>query len=407
MIEIIKKSNLDYFKVYIFFYIMIIPWDLFNSMKSILSGVLLIWWITIGKKNDYFSNFKDIFYNKPILIFIIFYMYMYLSLLWSDNYSWAFKELKLYTYWILIVPILFSVLKREDIRKIFISLTFSFGLYSLYSILVFIGLIKMPEVNGHINYATVTVYVAFNTILSFYLFFSMSKESRFKYIFLIISIVSFFAILIQNGRIGQISFFGTLFVLMIYYRKYLFEYKRILASFVLIIIFAILFLNYLGKTDRYIKGYSELVSSIETKEFNGSWGPRAYMWYVAMDTIPKNILFGSGIGDTRDKIIKFNEQTTYKLQHHLIGYHNQHLDYIASLGILGYGLFLASILVLLRNLYEENKEMLLIGLAFFSIVIIDGFGDVIIAFKPFTNVYAIIFVLLAIATKKPSKRSSY
>ncbi len=76
------------------------------------------------------------------------------------------------------------------------------------------------------------------------------------------------------------------------------------------------------------------------------------------------------------------------------------MDYLTKYGIVGYLLFLFSIFVLLQYLLRENRDFFVIGLIFFSISLIDSVGDNIIMHKPFNNIYALVFVLLAILVSK-------
>ena len=126
---------------------------------------------------------------------------------------------------------------------------------------------------------------------------------------------------------------------------------------------------------------------LKETQFAGSWGHRAYMWYAAADGISNHPLFGAGVGDTMDEFIEYGNKNPSKATW-LRSYHNQHLDYLNKYGIIGYLLFLSSIF------------FFVIWLIFFSISLIDSVGDNIIMHKPFNNIYALVFVLLAILVSK-------
>ena len=215
---------------------------------------------------------------------------------------------------------------------------------------------------------------------------------------LFITVISFIALFANNGRIGQISFFATIFILMIYHRQYLIEYKKTLILFIISILFGFSLLYSFGKLDRFIIGAKELIV-LENTQFAGSWGHRAYMWYAAADGVSNHPFFGAGVGDTIDEFIEYGNKNPSKATW-LRSYHNQHLDYLTKYGIVGYLLFLFSIFVLLQYLFRENRDFFVIGLIFFSISLIDSVGDNIIMHKPFNNIYALVFVLLAILVSK-------
>lgn len=406
---ILEKIKSDPLKAIMFLWIFILPWDFFNGVMGVFTIIFIILWLILGKSKGYFSKLKEIFSNKPIIILILFIMFAYLSLMWSDNQKTAFSELNFYKYYWVLIPIIYTVFDKEDIKTAFYTLVLSFGIYAIFTLSIFLGFFEIGNSNslnpkGILHYAVVTVYMAINTMFAFYFYLKEQDNQKIKYLFLIISILSFLSLLVNNGRIAQISFLGTLFILIIYYRQYLFQYKKLFISLSLVFFLAISFLYSTNKLDRYAKGFNELVYSYENKEFIGSWGPRLFMWYVAKDTIPKNLLFGAGVGDIRDDIIKYVESNPNQLKHHIIGYHNQHLDYLAKFGLFGYLLFLAGIFILLKELYLNDKYFFILGLIFFSIVLIDSMGDIILLMKPFNNIYVLVFVLLAILVNSKNKQ---
>lgn len=398
-----KKT--ESFKIFLYLWIFILPWDFTKGIMGSFSIVMFIWWVLICKKRGYLIKLKEIIYNKPLILFILFILYCYLSLLWTDNLTFGISHLNFYKYYWLIIPILFSTLEKEDIKNILYILIFSFGLYALFSLSIFIGLFEIKGSNssnpkGILAYAVVTVYMAISTLWAFY-FYLNEENKKMKYFMLFISVISFIALFANNGRIGQISFFATIFILMIYHRQYLIEYKKTLILFIISILFGFSLLYSFGKLDRFIIGAKELIV-LENTQFAGSWGHRAYMWYAAADGIPNHPFFGAGVGDTIDEFIEYGNKNPSKATW-LRSYHNQHLDYLTKYGIIGYLLFLSSIFLLLKLLYEQNKDFFIVGLIFFSIILIDSFGDIILLMKPFNNIYALVFVLLSIVIHKSKK----
>jgi O-antigen ligase len=242
--------------------------------------------------------------------------------------------------------------------------------------------------------------MAISTLWAFY-FYLNEENKKMKYFMLFISVISFIALFANNGRIGQISFFATIFILMIYHRHYLIEYKKTLILFIISILFGFSLLYSFGKLDRFIIGAKELIV-LENTQFAGSWGHRAYMWYAAADGVSNHPFFGAGVGDTIDEFIEYGNKNPSKATW-LRSYHNQHLDYLTKYGIIGYLLFLSSIFLLLKLLYEQNKDFFIVGLILFSIILIDSFGDIILLMKPFNNIYALVFVLLSIVIHKSKK----
>lgn len=406
MIEYFRNIKQDYFKIYMFAYIFLLPWNLFSGFFSNLTVILFIWWLFIAKKRGYFIKVKDIFTNKPLVIFYLFIIYALLSLLWSDNIKVGIKELEYYKYYPIITLVFFSSFNKEDVKMAFYIITFSFGLYALFSLSIYFefftiiknGAIKSDKSDpkGILPYAVVTFYMAINIFLTIY-FFLKEKSLKIKYMFLSISFLSLVTILINNGRMGQISFIGTLFVVAIYYKKYFFEYKKALIFLILTLILSVSFLFNTNKIDRYLKGVDELSYAYQNDKYLGSWGPRLFFYKAGLELIPKNLIFGAGVGDAIIQFMEYQEANkdivpgrTYK------HYHNLNFEFLAKFGILGYLLFLFSMFLLLKMLYKREKYFFYIGLVFFSMFMISSFGDNITRMSNFSEFFILVFVLLSI-----------
>ncbi|MGJ0323449.1 O-antigen ligase family protein [Aliarcobacter cryaerophilus] len=413
MIDYFRGIKQDYFKIYMFVYIFFLPYNFFSGFFSNLTIFLFIWWLIIGKKKGYFLKVKEIFTNLPLLILFLFILYACLSLLWSDNIKMGIKELEYYKYYPMIVMVFFTVFNKEDVKIAFYVITFSFALYALFSLSIYMEFFTVQlkdkisnksNPRGILPYAVVTFYMAFNIFLSLYLFMKENNKA-IKYLLLIIATMSFFTMLVNNGRMGQISFLGTFIIVIIYYRKYLLEYKKILISSVLVIALSISFMYSNNKIDRYLKGINELVYSYQNDEYIGSWGPRLFFYKGAIELIRDNLVFGKGIGDALIEFKNYQINNKEKLKHPIVKqFHSQHFELIVKFGIFGYVLFLMSIIILLIKLYKiEKDDYMYIGLIFFSMFLMASIGDGIMRMSNFDNFFILVFVLLSITIKENSK----
>ena len=180
-------------------------------------------------------------------------------------------------------------------------------------------------------------------------------------------------------------------------------YKKIFISLILTFFISGYFLFTTGKIDRYLKGFSEFTYAYENKEYVGSWGARLFMWNAATELIPKNILFGTGVGDAFVELEEYKNQNSEILNGWITHYHNHYFEYIAKFGIFGYFIFLISIVFLLKILYKQEKDFFYIALVFYSMFFINGVGDSIIQMSNFDNFFILVFVLLSITIKENSK----
>ena len=404
MKNIIMQKKENYFLNYIYLYVFLMPWNFFNGQMGVLSGILLIWWLVIGKKNLYFSKLKNIIKFKPLLLLIVFFMYAYLSLLWTSNLEASNDSLKFYKYYWVIIPVFFTVLDREKVEKLFYVLISSFGFYSLFSIFIYLGYIEIPfnsvgNPRGILAYAIVTPYMALGFLSSLILAY-YSQHKKFKILFLLIAFFCFIGLFINDGRAGQLAFFCTLAILVFLYRKKLFNLKFFFI-FLIILSLSIFAWSYFGKLDKFQAGVNDF-KNMEEQHFAGSWGQRAYMWYAAAYILKKEPIFGTGVGDNIDEFIVYTKEHPSKATW-LRSFHNQHLDILTRYGIVGYLLFMSSIVLLLNSL-RENKYFFSLGIVFFSITLINGLADIILLMKPYNNVFMLIFILLSVVAYDKKNR---
>ena len=399
--NIIKFNKKDWFINYIYFYVFVMPWNFFNGQMGTLSIVLLIWWLLVGKDRGYFIKLKDIVKVKPLLLLIIFFLYAYLSLLWTENIEFAKDStLKFYKYYWIMIPVLFTVLDEEKVKYIFFIFVASLGIYAAFSILIFLNIIEIIDCSaenprGILPYAIVTPYMGI-AFLSSIVFLKYYSSKLIKHLFILIAVLTFIGLLINNGRAGQLAFFITFFILLFIYRSYL-KNMNILLSAILIVIFSIFLLDLFGKLDRFRSGFNSL-KYVEVEKLSGSWGSRLYLGYAAVDILKSNPIFGVGVGDNIDEFIKYakkhpNHASMYR------SFHNQHSDTLTKYGIVGYFLFLGSVLLLLNNL-KQNRLYFSLGVVFFSMTFFDGLGDIILLMKPYNNIFILIFLLLSVIVYK-------
>ncbi|MBN2964660.1 O-antigen ligase family protein [Sulfurospirillum sp. T05] len=401
--NILSRAKENPFIGFVFLFIFLMPWNINNGQMSLLSIILLIWWMIIGRKKGYFSKLKNIFHTTPLVLLIFFLLYAYGSLLWSQNIAFGIDStLNFYKYYWIMVPILFTALSRQDALWGMYVLIFSFSVYGVLSLMIFLDIIHIPsssprDPKGHLAYAVVTAYMGLGSLLAMAaFFFATSKKS--KVFFLACFAICTIGLFINQGRASQLAFLGTIVVLAIVYRKYIFTNLKISLAFLGIASIAFLLFSQTSQFDRFAQGFKEL-QHIEEKHFAGSWGQRAYMWYASAHIIKQEPLFGVGVGDNIDAFIDYTKEHPSEATW-LRSFHNQHLDYLTKFGLIGYMVFLLGIYALLRKC-SKSTIFGSLGIIFFSFVFINSLGDILLLMKPFNNIYMLVFILITIGCIRP------
>lgn len=401
-----KLTKREYLVFYIYFFIFITPLNTFKSQLFITTTLLLIGWILTIKDNDYFTKSKNFFTFTPLLLLIAFMLYNYLSLFWSANVKDWLQEQSLYKYYFIIIPVIATTLTVQEAKNSFKIFILSIGAYAIFSILIYLDVLtttKTPEnPYGTLLYAVATPFLAIGFFSSIILSV-FETNNKLKYILLFIAFVTFIAVFIQDGRAGQVAFFGTLIVFMMIYIRKLFIPKNLIIALTAITL-SISGIYAFEKDKSFSRGVIEIKNYINKGELSGSWGARVYLWIAAVDGIKNNPIFGVGAGGNLEHMREYKKAHPSMNFNHLLATHNLHLDILLKYGFFGYTLFITSIVLLIISLFNKKEKVFgLLGIAFFSIMFFSALGDDILLIKPFNNVFINIFILLSIIAVKERK----
>ena len=52
------RERIEPFKIFLYLWILILPWDFAKSIMGIFSIIAIIWWLIIGQRKGYFIKIK-------------------------------------------------------------------------------------------------------------------------------------------------------------------------------------------------------------------------------------------------------------------------------------------------------------------------------------------------------------
>lgn len=394
-------NELSLFKKYIYLYVFLLPFNMVNSQMAILSLILLVFWL---KNFNYktIEKIKEIKLYKPIILFILFILFSYLSFLWSNNIEDALKSFSKYKYYWILLPVMFTSLNKKDAINLIYVFTLSISVYAFFSLLIYFSMLYIPgssssDPKGILLYAVTTPLMGIG-LLNSIIILKYDKSKKIRLIFFITTIICLSAFLINNGRAGQIATLLTIFTYVLLNIKMI-NFK-IIITLIVFLISSLFVLENMNKLERIKGGINEL-THLETNNFKGSWGIRAYLWYAGYDILKKNPIIGIGAGDVYDKIEEYSLKNKNRAAE-FRNFHNYHMDTIVKYGILGYILFWSSIFILLKSLFS-NKFYFSLAFSFFGISFYCSLFDDLLSMKPFNNIYFILIILFSILIYKEKK----
>lgn len=400
IIENIK--NTDRFILYIYFYLFMMPWNFEKWQMGALTLILFIWWI-VKYKNELLSKLSLIIQFKPLVLMILFILYTYVSVFWSDSLKDGLSHVnKFHKYYFFIIPVLFTSLDKETAKNAIKIVFFSFATYAIFSLMIYFGLFEIKETGsdsdnpkGIMAYAIMSAFMAAGAVCSF--FIALKEDNKnLKYIFSVVSVLCLFALIISLGRTAQLSLVLTISTLFIFFFwKNIFKLKilvfTIIASF-----FLIFFIKEFVKLDRYKIAYAEMTNVVKNNKYDGSFGVRIFFNKAGLEIINEHPLFGMGPEDNTKKLAEIQENDPNYINPKIFtSFHSSHMDVLTRYGIIGYLLLVGSIIYLVYTL-RKDKYIFSVALAYFLIVFYTSLANVMLTKKPFNYVFISLFVIFSV-----------
>jgi O-antigen ligase len=370
----IKKINFDqlfYYSALIFAFIL--------PLSRAAVSFSILWFVALFLiQKDYSHTWEQIKSNRLFWAMGAFLGFLTLSLLWTENISDGLKQLRLYSYWV-IIPILAINLKREWLPTIitvfllgmFVSEIIAYGIYFEWWTFKDRTSDYPSPFMSHIHYS---IFLAFTSIILLSRLLSNRHRWQSKLPMLLFFLTSTGNLMISTGRTGQVALLVAIAVAIIIH------YRLTLKSLIVFIALStFLFIGAYTAIDlfksRFDQGVED-VKAFQSDQFNTSLGLRAAFWIITYDILKEHPLIGSGIGDYR---LAAREVLVHNNTRHFTPevidwcsnthFHNQYLMILVQAGWIGFGLMLWLLFELFRLKINDPvlKEFNVLGLTIFVV----------------------------------------
>lgn len=384
MIESLKKIfNLKekhgFFLYFLCFFAFFLPLYKISSspVLIILSVVILVKLFT-----SKFQILKELSNSKLSCLFMILYGLVLISFLYSSNINNGIKEVKNLLP-LLIFPLLFTFVQLKKNQIVLILKSFIIG--CLFAFFISVTSQGAHYLNGqeysfhyskfvailwmHPTY--LAIYLNF-AILAVYYLFIKAKISLSYFSFSIVIFILF--ILLLSARMQIINSVIVFILILIHFLKNNFSLK-VLISLLLFPVIVIIFVMNNQKIQNRFSHIQRLDYEIESTN-NTSWNGanvRLAIWDCAFDVIKDNLIFGVGVGDEDEELLKSFKNRNFNFAYNL-NYvaHNQYVQFLISNGVIGLLSYL-SIFIYCFYYALKNKHFLLFGLT--MLLLISGFSE--------------------------------
>jgi O-antigen ligase len=313
------------------------------SIANSVIVIIVLLWIFSG---NYKSKFSVIFGSKLLISSIIFYFIHVIGMIWTEDISWGFHILHKMWYFILLFPILYTIVEKKYIRYYLYSFLSAIFLTEVVSYLVWFQFIdEFMKANQH-NPTPFMSHISYNPILAFSIYLVtheilFNKEiSRIIYIsFIFFLLIMVFNMFITGGRAGQVMFFTIIAILCFQYFKGE-KTKAVLAAIILVpsVFFAAYQVSPLFK-ERVDLAYFEIMNydaqTVSSNQIlNSSVGGRILFTVNSFEMVKDNIFFGVGTGDFPVEYKIINDRNSIGAPN-TKNPHNMYILILCQLGLFG------------------------------------------------------------------------
>lgn len=375
----------DNFEILLSVFCFFLP--LFPSLLPAIIAFTLLYQLFQLRSNRFKLNIRQLLFLSSL------YLLYLLGLLYSENIQYATKDLetKLSLFLFPLILLLSKPLNlesRDNILKAFaygclISVlmntgmsayqlteekvkiangihTDNFGLYFFFK----------DRISHYIHPTYLSMYLLFALCIVFYLF-EFRKKMTGKFAVTSSLLFSFFIFLLAS-KAGIIC----LFLLGAYlFGYYILQRKTFLTPVLGLLFLAIAFFSMYRLVPEFNNRINSAYHSLSYKESDNKDEESSYarrkIWHAAKEVIKENLLWGTGTGDVKDKLIeKYSELGMENEKDKRYNAHNQFLQTCITLGIPGILILMALLLPILAIAIKKKELLYVLFLLLFIINIL-------------------------------------
>ena len=362
----LKEQYLD--KTYQYLLVLLaflIPLTVFGA--NLIIVIICLIWLFSG---EYHNKLKRIFSSKILISSIIFFSIHLIGLIWTQDIMWGLEIIHKMWYFLLLFPILFTIVKRKYIKTYIYSFLLAIALTEIFSFLIWFEVIQ-PFKNATISNPTPFMsHISYNPILAFstyivlhQIFLNKNLEGFMFFGHVVFAISMIVNMFITSGRAGQVMFFAMLAILIFQF----FNKEKIKSLFaVLIIIPSIFFLAYQTNDSFKNRVNITIENSTNYSKLNddcsigcaktSSVGQRITFALHSWEIIKRHPILGVGTGDFPSEFKKINIKTPNNPN--ATNPHNMYLLVMTQLGIIGLISFLSIFYFMIKFSFSSKNQFI-------------------------------------------------
>ena len=329
--------NLNLNKTYQYLLIILaflMPLTVFGA--NLIIVIICLIWLFSG---NYYSKFNQIIDSKLMIASIVFFGIHVLGMIWTEDISWGLHILNKMWYFLLLFPILFTIVKKQYVRYYVIAFIASITLTEILSYMVWFEILPPFRAATVANPTPFMSHISYNPILAFSIyivsheFFFNKRLSKFNFwLYSFLMVTMSINMFITGGRAGQVAFFTMLTILIFQF----FNDQKIKSLFATLIIIPLIFFTAYQTSDLFQNRVDAAVKntiSYSDDRFTPI-GLRITFARNSWRIIKENPFIGAGTGDFPIEYIRINDMYPTS-QPVTTNPHNMYVLILVQLGLVG------------------------------------------------------------------------
>ncbi len=324
------------------------------ALMSIGQAVLVLNWIAEAQFATKWQSIKN---NYFLLSFLAIFAIHILGLLYTTNYDYAIKDIKIKLP-LLIFPIILASIKPltwTELRTILYCLIASVFASSLYSLSIYITIDNgnvdtLRNISPIISHIRLSLIICVSFFAIVYLIYKSDKKttSLVNIILMLVAAWFFVFIGILGARAGYLAILVCAAVLFMYQIVAAKKWNYVLVLLIVTILLPLLMYKFVPSVSQRINEARNEVNHYKAggNPSGHSITQRFEYWKIAKHIFVNNPIIGVGTGDIDDefKMYYASHETPMKKEFQFRA-HNQYFTILSTFGIIGLVLFIAAFLV--------------------------------------------------------------
>ena len=317
----------------------------------------------------FIDNSRKFIFNSVIYYYFFFVLLALLGSLWSINPDTTSYRAIQISVLLLYMFVIYNSMKNFNMQNTFLN---AILIGSLVNYLLLLGIIPAPfpivtewgnRAFGTVGNPNVLSFVMLISILvsSIYIGKRESISNAFYYYQYLNMLLALYVILLTASKKGAI--FGALLFLIFLIQTV--KDPKMFFKFLLGALLGLLILsnfinmdNIIGAFENTMRRFMSFESQMASESTSGSTGERKYFIQIGLEFFQNNPIWGHGL----DTFRFLNPMGVYA--------HNNYIEVLVGMGIVGFGLFYAIYATLIKKMFEmDNKQMRNFFLAFTFILL--------------------------------------